>query len=49
MKVVILESCQQKSITGAEFKRVSGRREVQIARGDDSLEEFCCEGGEAGE
>ena len=48
MKVPILQSCQQDSIVGAEFKR-EREEEVQTACGDDSLEGFCCKGGEAGE
>lgn len=48
MRVPILQSCQQDSIAGAEFKR-EREEEVQTARGDDSPEGFCRKGGEAGE
>ena len=49
MKVLMLDSWEEKHIVGAEFRRKNGRKAVQRARGDNSFKEFCCKGGEARE
>lgn len=49
MKVLTLDSWEEKHIIGAEFRRKNGRKEVQRARGGNSFKEFCWKAGEAGE